>query len=87
MDNPFYIIPTLSRTADITNPYVQKRKRKFTKVRFPLNYKKKKKISCKKLMLSIFLDILLSHYLYVFFHIIGNRFNICTYDNLYTCVT
>ncbi|ACK61149.1 hypothetical protein HD73_0570 [Bacillus thuringiensis serovar kurstaki str. HD73] len=38
MDNPFYIIPTLSRTAHITNLYVQKRKRKFTKVRFPLNY-------------------------------------------------
>ncbi|PUV94639.1 hypothetical protein B7T07_23655 [Cronobacter sakazakii] len=36
MDTPFYVITTVSRTEHITNLYVQKRKRKFIKVRFPL---------------------------------------------------
>ena len=66
MDNPFYIIPTLSRTAHITNLYVQKEK-KIYKSKIPVKLLTKKRISSKKLMLSIFWDILLSHYLYVFF--------------------
>ena len=80
MDNPFYIIPTLSRTAHITNLYVQKEQKKkvklLTKRGYPL------KIDVINLLghplISLFIRV---------FHIIGNRFNICTYDNLYTSIT
>lgn len=42
-------------------------KRKIYKSKIPVKLLTKKRISSKKLMLSIFWDILLSHYLYVFF--------------------
>ena len=65
MDNPFYIIPTLSRTAHITNLYVQKKK-KIYKSKIPVKLLTKRGYPLKIDVINL-LDILLSHYLYVFF--------------------
>ena len=85
MDNPFYIIPTLSRTAHITNLYVQKKK-KIYKSKIPVKLLTKRGYPLKIDVINLLGHPLISLFIRVF-HIIGNRFNICTYDNLYTSIT
>lgn len=76
----------LYHALHILPTYMYKKKKKIYKSKIPVKLLTKRGYPLKIDVINLLGHPLISLFIRVF-HIIGNRFNICTYDNLYTSIT